>query len=156
MIRNAVYGDYKKILDIVREVHRIHRDARPDVYKETSKPLGKERFTILIDDQNSRVFVTEIDGEIAAYCILSIKEIQNHPILNSSKTVYIDDFAVKSVYRGSGYGKSLFDYIKSFAECESANSIQLTVWEFNMSAIRFYNAVGMETRNRKMELLLNK
>jgi diamine N-acetyltransferase len=32
--------------------------------------------------------------------------------------------------------------------------MQLTVWEFNKNAIKFYESLGMSTMNRRMELKL--
>lgn len=33
-----------------------------------------------------------------------------------------------------------------------AQSLQLTVWEFNKDALAFYTSLGMHTRNRRLEL----
>lgn len=75
-------------------------------------------------------------------------------ILIPSKFAYIDDFCVKSIYQKKGIGRLLFNHVVDYAKTEGASSIQLTVWEFNENAIKFYESLGMSTRNRRMELNL--
>ena len=75
-------------------------------------------------------------------------------LLVPSKFVYIDDFCVKSNHQNNGIGKLLFNHIVDYAKSEDVSSIQLTVSEFNKNAIKFYESLGMSTRNRKMELNL--
>ena len=48
----------------------------------------------------------------------------------------------------------LFNYIVEYSKAVSASSLQLVVWEFNKDAMEFYEAMGMSTRYRKMELNL--
>ena len=75
-------------------------------------------------------------------------------MLVPSKFLYVDDFCVKSNHQNIGIGKLLFNYIINYAKLEEVSSIQLTVSEFNTNAIKFYEILGMSTRNRKMELNL--
>lgn len=46
----------------------------------------------------------------------------------------------------------LFTHIVDYAKSNEASSIQLNVWDFNENAIKFYESLGMSTRNRRMEL----
>jgi len=48
----------------------------------------------------------------------------------------------------------LFEHVVNYAKAETASSLQLVVWEFNSAAIKFYEALGMTTRNRRLELNL--
>ena len=67
---------------------------------------------------------------------------------------YFDDFCVKSSHQKNGIGRFLFQYIVDYSKTEGASSLQLVVWEFNKDAIKFYETLGMSTRNRRMELNL--
>ncbi len=152
MIRKATIEDFESVNDIVREVHNIHFEARPDVYNDILNPLNYEYFTEVIAENNHEIFVMEIDDEIVAYSIIKKVKAQDIPILKPVTYIYIDDIAVKSTSRGFGYGKVLFQYILSYAEKTKVVSVQLNVWEFNKEAIAFYESVGMSTRNRRMEI----
>ena len=156
MIREAVINDFEQLQSIVQEVHNLHCEARPDVYNDVTEPLSKDYFNGLIINNETKVFVIDIENEIVAYSILKVSKTQNIPILRPSAYVYIDDLAVKASYRNNGLGKKLFAYIKEFAKDINADSIQLNVWEFNKPAIDFYESIGMKTRNRRMEIRINR
>ena len=153
-IREGIAKDYIDIRNLVIEVHNLHVKNRPDVYLDVDNPFEKERFEDLLNDNTSKLFVVEdVDsGELVAYSIVQIMTSRNISILKPSKFAYIDDFCVKSTYQKNGIGKLLFNYTVDYAKKEGASSLQLIVWEFNESAIKFYEALGMSTRNRRMEL----
>jgi ribosomal protein S18 acetylase RimI-like enzyme len=67
---------------------------------------------------------------------------------------HFDDFCVKSSHQKKGIGRVLFQHIVEYSKTEGASSLQLVVWEFNKDAIKFYETLGMSTRNRRMELNL--
>jgi Acetyltransferase (GNAT) family. len=49
----------------------------------------------------------------------------------------------------------LFKHIVDYAKKSGADVLELTVWEFNSDAIKFYESLGMTTKNRRMELKIN-
>lgn len=156
LIREAVDNDYLSINNLVNEVHNLHVKNRPDVYVNIDNPLLKERFTELLNSDNIKLFVVEDDKnkELVAYSILKFMNTQSISILIEKKFAFIDDFCVKSNYKKKGIGKLLFEYIVDYAKSSNASSLELVVWEFNKDAIKFYETMGMHTRNRRMELIL--
>ena len=92
------------------------------------------------------------NNELIGYSILQIMTTRNLNILIPLKFVYVDDFCIKSTYQKRGIGKMLFTHIVDYAKSNEASSIQLNVWDFNENAIKFYESLGMSTRNRRMEL----
>lgn len=155
-IREGSEFDYVDIRNLVNEVHDLHVKNRPDVYLDVDNPFEKERLEEILNSGNKKLFIVEdVDSkELVAYSIVQIMIPRNIQILIPSKFAYIDDFCVKSTYQKKGIGRLLFDHIVDYAKTEGALSIQLTVWEFNENAIKFYESLGMSTRNRRMELNL--
>ncbi|MDM0459173.1 GNAT family N-acetyltransferase [Clostridium perfringens] len=153
-VRFADTGDYKVINEIIREVHDLHVKNRPDVYIETDKPLSEEEFKEILGDDRYKVFLVQEreSKEVVAFSLIQIIGPRNIPILTPVKTALIDTFCVKENYRKSGIGKFLFEYIVSFVKKEEVNTLQLVVWEFNKEAIKFYESLGMQKRNIRMEL----
>ena len=153
-IREALAGDYAGISGLVLEVHRLHLENRPDVYLDTDTPLSEERFEELLHDENAKIFAAENteSGELLAYCIFEIMVVDDNQIQVPSEFAYVSDFCVKSGYRKNGIGRILFEHMKDYVKSEGISSLQLTAWEFNQSAIQFYESMGMTTRNRTMEL----
>lgn len=154
-IREATNNDYAEVYNLTLEVYKLHLKGRPDVYLEIDNPLTKEYFSDLLNSNTSKIFVVEnVDNKkLAAYSILQIMTTKN-PILIPKTFIYIDDFCVYSSFKRSGIGKMMFNYIVDYAKSKKADSLQLNVWEFNKAAIKFYGAMGMSTRNRRMEFNL--
>lgn len=153
-IREAVYEDYEEVLELVRQVQKLHVENRPDVYYDTKVPLEKERFKAVIDGED-KLFVVESQGRLVAYSIVRIMESQGLSIIKRNKFLYIEDICVDASMKKRGIGKRLFQHIKEYGAEKKVSSIQLSVWEFNKAAIKFYEALGMNTRNRRMELPIN-
>ena len=154
-MREANNSDYTELFKLAAEVYKLHLKNRPDVYLNIGSPMPKEYFDELLSSDNSKVFVAQnIDNkELAAYSVMQIMTTKN-PMYIQKKFVFIDDYCVKSNYKRNGIGRLLFNYIKEYAKTADAASLQLNVWEFNKDAIKFYEAMGMSTRNRRMELNL--
>jgi ribosomal protein S18 acetylase RimI-like enzyme len=152
-IREAELNDYKSISTLVKEVHSLHVKNRPDVYVDVENPFTEERFKEILNDEKTRIFVVEdSNNEIIAYSIIEVMTTRNIPILKERKFVYIDDLCVSSNHRRKGVRKKLFGYIADYAKNSGYDALELTVWEFNSDAIKFYKSLGMATRNRRMEL----
>lgn len=152
-IREATKSDYEVVHQIQKQVHEVHVNERPDHYKMADTTLDQEYFNNLIDGENTKVFLLEEDQPIA-YSIITIKSPTERPILIPRKVVYMDDFGVDSKYRGKGVGKVFFDKIVEFAKSIEADSLELSVWEFNEGAVKFYESMNLKTKMRQMEINL--
>ena len=155
-IREATINDYIGISKLVAEVHSLHVKNRPDVYIDIDTPLQSEQFEEVLNKENMKVFVVENtdNKELAAYSIMKIMQTQSISIIIQMRVAFIDDFCVKTDYKKKGIGRLLFRHVVDYAKSEGASSLQLIVWEFNKDAIKFYEAMGMGIRNRRMELTL--
>ncbi|WP_240628720.1 GNAT family N-acetyltransferase [Bacillus salacetis] len=150
-IREAVKNDYEAVHRIQKQVHEMHTMERPDHYKMADITLDKNYFNNLIDGESTKVFLLEEDQTVA-YTILTIKNTEKRPILVHRKVIYMDDFGVDINYRGRGLGKLFFEKIVEFAQKEKADSLELSVWEFNEGAIKFYESMNLRTKSRRMEI----
>ena len=53
-----------------------------------------------------------------------------------------------------GIGESLFEYVKSEAKQLGCYEVTLNVWAGNTPAEKFYEKMGMRTKERQMEYIL--
>ncbi|WP_202127811.1 GNAT family N-acetyltransferase [Clostridium sp. C2-6-12] len=152
IIRKANSNDYMEVCKLTIEVHKLHLKNRPDVYLDIENPLETNHFYDLLNSDNTKLFVVENkdNKELVAYSIIQVMNTKS-PIYIPKRFIYIDDFCVKSNYKRNGIGRLLFNYIIDYSKSEKATSLQLNVWEFNQEAIKFYENMGMSTRNRRME-----
>lgn len=117
--------------------------------------MKKEYFNDLLKSKDTKVFLVEDNDnkELTAYSMIKIMNTKT-PICIWKTFLYVDSFCIKSKVKRSGIRRLLFNYIVDYAKTENAESLQLNVWEFNQDAIKFYEEMGMSTRNRMMEFNL--
>lgn len=153
MIRKVENKDYDKLVKLIYQVHELHYQNRPDIYVD-GNPLPTEYFESIINDENSLNFVYVENGNILGLLMASKK--QNNPISITRErvTYFIDDIVVDNNYRRKGIGKALYEYLVNQAQNDKIDSIELNVWAFNMSAIKFYESLGMTVKNMKLEKIL--
>ena len=70
------------------------------------------------------------------------------------KSLFIDDLCVDQEARGQHIGESLFEYVKSEAKQLGCYEVTLNVWAGNTPAEKFYEKMGMRTKERQMEYIL--
>ncbi len=154
-IRNAHEKDGEQIINLLKQVLKVHAELRPDIFIYGTTKYTKDEVTAIIKDKSRRTYVAENDdGEILGYALCILKE---QPFSNNMvpfKTFFIDDFCVDSKARGRHIGKMLFDYVKEEANKLGCYEITLNVWEGNDSAKAFYDKMGMKPKETQMELIL--
>lgn len=153
-IRGAVRQDFNDICNLAIQVHDLHLKNRPDVYVDVDNSMLENYLDGVYNDTQNKLFVVENtdSNELVAFCIIKMMTTQSIPLLIQRRFALIENFCVKSGNRGKGIGKLLFQHTVNYAREQGASSLELVVWEFNQDAIRFYDSMGMTTRNRKMEL----
>lgn len=152
-IREATKQDYKSINKLIVEVHNLHLEVRSDYFKENDTPLNKGDYEELLDKEECKIFLVETQcKEVIACTTLRLVETEENSILIQRKFVYMEDLCVKEQYRGKGIGELLFNRAAEYTKEIGVSSLELSVWEFNESAIRFYESMGMKTRTRKMAI----
>ena len=149
IIRKAVIEDIDGIIKLLEQVHDIHVDIRPDIFKRGYTKYGKDELIEIIHDENKPIYVA-VDEKILGY-IFCVFKTNNNESLHPIKTLYIDDFCVLDEYRHKHIGTSLYEYIKELAKKMGCYNITLNVWEGNDDALNFYKKLGLTTQKRILE-----
>lgn len=154
-IRNAEQSDYNFLLPLFRQVHEFHVFVRPDLYKENSTPVEQEFFESQLIDGKQHIFVAIIGNDIVGVVVTKEEEITENSFVKARKILFINSLCVAEKHRKKGIGKKLTKYVFDFGRSLRVDSIELGVSEENISAIEFYRSIGMTTKGRKMEIILN-
>ena len=152
IIRLAEPRDLEAVNTLLRQVLKVHHDARPDLFREEGKKYTDEELLGIFADPETPVFVYESDGVVLGYVFCAFR----HPSSGSLKTIttlYVDDLCVDGKARGRHIGKALFNHVKEYARQQGCHNITLHVWECNPGAKAFYTALGMTPQYTSMELL---
>ena len=151
-IRRADERDVAGINKLLYQVHRIHAEGRPDIFRLGNKKYNDEELCAILVDDNTPIFVAVDDNEkVLGYAFCIYQETKDNPSLCDRKTVYIDDLCVDAAERGQHIGTALYNYVKDEAKKEGCVAVTLNVWCLNEGAMRFYEKCGMKPLKVVME-----
>ena len=155
MIRRAENKDISAILDLLSQVLELHARIRPDVFIPGTTKYTEKELSSMIGDDGKPIYVAEDeDGRVVGYAFCQLKD---QPFSNNMvqfRSMFIDDLCVDEGVRGKGIGGKLFGFVKSEAKRLGCYEVTLNVWTGNESAERFYEKMGMKTKERQMEYIL--
>lgn len=154
-IRKANKDDYKSLLFLFRQVHDFHVYERPDLYKENSTPVSQEFFESQLNDIKQHIFVATFGNEIVGFVVMKEEEITGNSFVKARKVLFINSLCIAEAQRKKGIGKRLMKYVFDLGRSLKVDCIELGVSEKNPYAIEFYESIGMTTKGRKMEIILN-
>lgn len=151
MIRFAQESDLERVNEIRRQVNNVHVNGRPDIFRsEFCKELQDYIYEIWNDD-NKDIIVIEREGVICGFSCVQYVYKTESPYSNARKYYNIVEFGVDESYRRQKVGTELFEFIKKDAKKKEFDRIELDMWEFNESALKFYESIGFLTYRRYME-----
>ena len=154
MIRLANKGDLDDINKLLFQVHKVHSDARPDLFKAGAKKYNDKELLEIINDEKRPIFVCVDNGVIIGYAFCIFKDNKNIHSLCDYTSIYIDDLCVDEKYRGKGIGKDLYEFVVDFARKSGCYNVTLNVWADNKNAVKFYEKLGMRIQKIGMEVIL--
>ena len=154
-IRRANEKDIPKIIDLLGQVLEIHAEIRPDIFiPGTTKYTDAELSEMLKDDLKPIYVAADKNDFCVGYAFCQIRE---QPFSNNMvqfKSLFIDDLCVDKNTRGRHIGKKLFGHVKSEAKRLGCYEVTLNVWAGNTSAEKFYEKMGLKTKERQLEYIL--
>jgi GNAT superfamily N-acetyltransferase len=150
-IRTAVESDHAQLCLLFDELDALHRDARPDIFR---KPAGDARsrddIAWLIGGDGGTILVADDGERLVGLAVALLRSPRSHPLLVSRKVVEIDNVVVHSAYHRQGIGRRLVAACIEWAKQRGADDVEIGVHDFNVAAIRFYQALGFEMSIHRM------
>ncbi len=153
-IRKAIETDIEQIDKLLYEVHKIHSDVRPDLFKKGAKKYTDDELKEIIANPKTPVFIAMIGAELVGYAFCIHQQHLNNNNMTDVKTLYIDDLCVDEKARGQHVGKQLYEYVLNYAKTNGYYNITLNVWAWNESALKFYEKIGLKVQKIGMEKIL--
>ena len=154
-IRRAGEKDIPRLIELLQQVLDIHAKIRPDIFiSGTTKYTDDELLQMILDDTNP-IYVAVDEKDLCmgyAFCQLREQPFSNNMVPFTS--LFIDDLCVDQSLRGQHIGESLFEFVKAEAKRLGCYEVTLNVWAGNTSAEHFYEKMGMKTKERQMEYIL--
>ena len=125
IIRKAKEKDIPRIIELLGQVLQIHADIRPDIFIPDTTKYTVEELTELLKNKEKPIYVAVNESDV---CVgYAFCQLQEQPFSNNMAQF-----------------KSLF-----------IDEVPLNVWSGNTSAEKFYEKMGMKTKERQMEYILD-
>ena len=154
-VREAADADYEALCELFDEVDALHRDHLPAVFQEPDGPVReRDYYRGLIDDKNVGLFIAETSRNIVGFVHAVVRDAPAIPVFVPRRFAVVDSIAVKSGFQNRGIGQELMRVVDEWAVAKGVTSIELNVYEFNKTAIAFYQRLGYETLSRRMNKIL--
>lgn len=154
LIRRAAEADIPTLERLLYQVHKVHSDARPDLFKAGAKKYQTDELRLILKDDSRPIFVAEQAGEVLGYAFCIHQQFVNHNNMTDVKTLYIDDLCVDETARGGHIGQALYESVLSYARERGYYNVTLNVWADNAGAVKFYERLGLKIQKIGMEQLL--
>lgn len=154
-IRKAQEKDIPRIIELLGQILQIHAEIRPDIFIPDTTKYTEQELAALLKDEKKPIYVAVNEEDVCmGYAFCQVKE---QPFSNNMvqfQSLFIDDLCVDRFARGQHIGESLFDYVKQEAKRMGCYEVTLNVWAGNTSAEKFYEKMGMKTKERQLEYIL--
>ena len=150
-VRKAIVEDYNAICELYDEIDALHRDNLPRIFQ---KPDGAARerdyYLGLIADEDTALFVAEAGGKLVGFVHAVVRDAPDFPVVVPRCFAMVDCIGVRSGFQNQGIGRTLMERMEAWATAKGATSIELNVYDFNETAISFYEGLGFHGISRKM------
>ena len=154
-IRKAQEKDMPRIIEVLGQNLQNHAEIRPDIFIPDTTKYTEQELAALLKDEKKPIYVAVNEEDVCmGYAFCQVKE---QPFSNNMvqfQSLFIDDLCVDRFARGQHIGESLFDYVKQEAKRMGCYEVTLNVWAGNISAEKFYEKMGMKTKERQLEYIL--
>lgn len=154
-IRRAEEKDIPALLGLLNQVLEIHAGIRPDIFISGTTKYTVDELREILKDDRKPVYVA-VDGK--DHCVgYAFCQKRDQPSSNNMvpfTSLFIDDLCVDQSARGRHVGEALFEHVKQEAKKMGCYEVTLNVWAGNTSAEKFYEKMGMKTKERQMEYIL--
>jgi len=155
-IRNAQLADYLGVSTLLDQLHELHVQARPDIYKPLHPRLGEKEYTDWLGKDDRYLYVAEHveAGKIVGFSSAQLSIIQDHSLFADRRMLYLHELVVDSSHQGHGTGKRLMQTMLDLGRELQADHLELTVSTFNSHAQAFYEQMGLRVRSSRLEFPL--
>ena len=153
-VRFAEEKDLPRVNELRRQVNELHVQGKPEVFKPGFCPELRDYVQVVFADENKKIAVAEREGRIVGFAVLNHITRPENPFMFARDFLDIDEFGVDEACRRQGVATELVAFIRDWAKAQGYKRIELNMWEFNQSALAFYEAAGFATFRRYMEMYI--
>ncbi|MEB3338525.1 MAG: GNAT family N-acetyltransferase [Leptolyngbyaceae bacterium] len=137
-LQSASMADWEILLQLVQEFHQLEGVSLSEQQRATA-------LKILIENvELGGIWLICCNSQIVGYIALCT----GYSIEFSGKDAFIDEFYIRSDYRGKGLGRQALNQIKLLAKAQGLQALHLEVERSHFKAQRLYAQANFEVREK--------
>ena len=143
MIRQAVEDDVDRIGELWTRLvthHRLLDDQLPEA-ADDGDTLYARHILNRLEDQLTRVFVAEVDGQVVGYVFGIVVDLVPEMFI-AEPGGFLADIYVEEKYRGKGIGRDLVNSLAKWFRTRGVAYVELYVANKNDDARGFWDKIG--------------
>ena len=144
--------DLDRVNQLRAQVSALHAQGRPDIFRPDFSPQLRDHVYEVFDSPGSDVVVVREDGVICGFAMVEYIRRPLSPYNLARSFYHMEEFGVDPALRRRSHASALMDFCRREARRMGYPHVELDMWEFNRSALRFYEVQGFRTIRRYMEL----
>lgn len=141
--RLADEADFEAVNRLARQVHELHVQWRPDLFRSVQYPITFEEFSALLQEQ--RLLLAQQNGMVVAYAVFAMQQF-DVPKLMPQKSLKLEEICVDEAYRRQGIAKALLQELMRLGRAAGCTDLRLTCDPHNAAGIAFYESLGMQPK----------
>lgn len=151
-IRFAREDELERVNELRKEVNDLHVEGKPDVFKAGFNDELRDHIYDIWNDPEQEIIVADADGIICGFAVVHHIYKAENPFMYERDFIDVDEFGVDERFRRQGVATEIITFIKDYTREKGFKRLELNMWEFNQGALEFYEAVGLKTYRRYMEV----
>ena len=146
-IRRAEENDIETLSKLwYKLANGMEQYSKLNELKDNAKKESRDGFSKLLKDEDTTIFLLEIEDEVVGYMILQEGE---HPSRTHEKYISIVDLFVNDGYRSQGYGTEMMEKAEEYAEKQGCDHLKVSAEVENTEARNFYEKNGYRQKKAK-------
>ena len=151
IIRKAEPKDFDGMNRLFKQVDGVHSKAHPNMFNEPIDNVRSNEYLKNILDDDTQNLIVCVDGdEVVGLAKAMIESAPEFPLFVQRRWMLISIIVVDEMHRGKGIGQLLLDDQYKWAKDNDINEVELTVFSFNETAMKFYSKNGFNEVKRKL------
>ena len=136
-LRFATASDIPDILALIKHLAEYEKLSHQVVATEDAL-----RNTLFGDKPYAEVILSELEGKVTGMALF----FHNYSTFMAKPGIYLEDLCVLEEFRGRGIGEALLKELARVAVERGCGFMEWAVLDWNVDAIRFYEAKGAELK----------
>jgi GNAT superfamily N-acetyltransferase len=137
-LKLASMADWEILLQLVQEFHELEGVNLSEQQRVTALKM------LLENTELGSIWLISCNRQIVGYIALCF----GYSLEFAGKDAFIDEFYIRSDYRGKGLGRQVLDQIKILAKARGIQALHLEVERSHIKAQRLYACAKFEAREK--------